>query len=502
VRFAFKRGTPPGSQARLIEVGTTGAVTQIAVYVDTDGTLSIGGFDASGAQVISISEIVYPQVPGPAYWSLEATPAGGGSTLYALVAVSPGATSGNTATATIAGAAGNVLSYQLNSDGLLTDTVAGQVQVQAAWASLFTLGNPLNAWQGETAAARFARLAAENGWQARVTGFPAYSAAMGPQGIATLQALLQECETADMGQMHEPRQCLGLGYRTLASMTAQSAALAVDYSAGEPGGVNGDGADSGLDPAYDDMLTRNDWTVTRGASIGSQGASVRAQLNDGSAMSVSPPPGGVGDYADTRTVNVQSDSQLADVAGWLVHAGTVDEYRWPVVPLNLARPEMAAHYFAALDLDVGDLLQVSNPPAMVLYDTVRQLMLGAAEKLGGFHYTMEFNCVPASPYDVIILDDPVYGRLDTDGSTVHSTAAYPQSSLSADTTGTFPLWSTDAGDDPFDVAASGMRLTVTAASGAGSPQSLTVTPAVNGVQKSLPAGADVRLWFPPVLALA
>jgi hypothetical protein len=85
---------------------------------------------------------------------------------------------------------------------------------------------------------------------------------------------------------------------------------------------------------------------------------------------------------------------------------------------------------------------------------------------------------------------------------VHATAAYPQSSLSADTTGTAPLWSTAAGDDPFDINVSGMRLTVTAVSGAGSPQALTVTPAVNGVQKTLTAGRDVRLWFPPVLALA
>ena len=46
-----------------------------------------------------------------------------------------------------------------------------------------------------------------------------------------------------------------------------------------------------------------------------------------------------------------------------------------------------------------------------------------------------------------------------------------------------------------------MRLTVTAASGSSSPQALTVTSAVNGVQKTLPAGADVRLWFPPILAL-
>jgi hypothetical protein len=497
VRFAYKRGTNPGSQARLIEVGTTGAVAQLAVYIDTDGTVSIGGWDAGGTQVISISEVAYPELPGPAYWSLEATPSGG-NTLYALVAMAPGAAAAHTETATIAGTAGNVLSYQLNSDGLLTDHVVGHVQVQAAWASLFAIGSPLNAWQGETAAARFARLAGENGWQARILGSPAASAAMGPQGTATLQALLQECEDADRGQASEPRQCLGLAYRTLASMTAQSAVLSLDYSQSQPGGVSGDGGDSGLDPAYDDLLSRNDWQLTRGSASGSQGATVRSQLNDGSTMSVT----GLGDYADSKTVNVLADSQLADVAGWMVHAGTADEYRWPVVPVNLARSEMAPLWWQAMQLEVGDYLSMSNPPSMVLYDVVKQLVLGTTEKLGGFYCTMEHCCVPESPYEVIILDDPVYGRLDTDGSVLHATATYPQSTLLVDTTGSFALWSAAASDDPFDIAISGMRLTVTSVTGSSNPLTFTVTPAVNGAQKTLTAGSDVRLWFPPILALA
>ena len=497
VRFALKRGTPAGGQVRLLAVGTTGAVTFLEVLVDPAGTVSLGGWDATGAQVISISAIAYPELPGPAYWSLEATPAGGGNTLYALVAVAPGAGTAHTAHATIAGAAGNVLSYQLNSDAALTDTVVGHVQVQSAWSSLFALGSPLNAWQGETAGARFARLAGENGWRARILGSPAASAAMGPQGLDTLASLLQECETADTGQVLEPRQCLGLGYRTAASMTAQSPALALDYAQAQPGGVNGDPADSGLDPAYDDLLSRNGWTVTRGASTGSQGATVKAQLNDGSVMSAAV----LGDYGDSRTANVASDSQLADVAGWLVHLGTVDEYRWPLIPVNLARPAMAALYYNALDLDVGDMAEVLNPPSTVTYDPVRQLVLGFTESLGGKHYAMEFNAVPASPYDVIVLDDLVYGRLDTDGSSLAAGVSSGATALSVATAGSFPLWTTDSGDFPFDIAIAGERVTVTNITGSSSPQSFTVTRSVNGVSKAQSSGADVRLWTPPVLAL-
>jgi hypothetical protein len=371
------------------------------------------------------------------------------------------------------------------------------VQVQSAVVSPFSLAGPLGAWNGEAAGTRFVRLATENGWPVRAKGSPALSALMGPQGAATLPVLLQECETADLGQLLEVRETAGLGYRTLASMCAQSAELTLSYTGSQPGGTSGSAGDSGLDPSYDDLLSRNDWTVTRGAASGTQGATVRAALSDGSLMST----GVLGDYGDTATVNVELDSQVPDVAGWKLHLGTVDEHRWPAIPVNLARTEMSALQAAAMAVDAGDMVTVTSLPATVLYDPAREIALGFTEQLGGFHWTMEYQCVPASPYDVIILDDPVYGRLDTDGSIVHATAAYPQSSLSADTTGTFPLWSTAAGDDPFDISVSGMRLTVTAVSGSSSPQALTVTPAVNGVQKTLPAGADVRLWFPPILAL-
>ena len=157
--------------------------------------------------------------------------------------------------------------------------------------NLFTATTPngvstgaLNGWAGEPAATRFARLAGENGYAARVIGAPVASAAMGAQAIDTLGNLLQACEDADRGQIFEPRQALALGYRTLASMYSQSPALTLDYSASEPGGADGNPDDSGLDPTYDDLLSRNDWTLTRSAGGGADGATFQYQLNDGSEM--------------------------------------------------------------------------------------------------------------------------------------------------------------------------------------------------------------------------
>jgi hypothetical protein len=173
-----------------------------------------------------------------------------------------------------------------------------------------------------------------------------------------------------------------------------------------------------------------------------------------------------------------------------------------VIPVNLARAEMTSLYWEALALGIGDYLQLENIPDVVLYDPVKQIVLGVKEALAGFHYTMEFNAVPESPYEVILLDDPVYGRVDTDGSTLHTSVSSSATSLSVDTASGFPLWTTTAADFPFDIAVGGERMTVTNITGSSSPQTFTVTRSVNGVSKAQSAGADVRLWFAPILSLA
>ena len=91
---------------------------------------------------------------------------------------------------------------------------------------------------------------------------------MGAQAIDTLGNLLQACEDADRGRSSSRGRRLALGYRTLASMYSQSPKLTLDYPSSEPGGADGNPDDSGLDPTYDDLLTRNDWTLTRSAGTG------------------------------------------------------------------------------------------------------------------------------------------------------------------------------------------------------------------------------------------
>ena len=509
---AFLMEIPSGAEtdtAVIASLTTGGTVQTLTLRYRTAGagSLELYGYDSTGTQLFDSGSIGGFAANGKQLLiAISLQNAGGGNITWHVDGWAPGAASPAGLSGSISGTIGAVTRVALNRDGTLTQTVLGHCAVLTAYQQLYNLfttttpnGVPtgaLNGWAGEPAAVRFARLAGENGYAARIIGAPAPSAAMGAQAIDTLGNLLQACEDADRGQIFEPRQALAIGYRTLASMYSQAPKLTLDYSAAEPGGADGSPDDSGLDPTYDDLLTRNDWTLTRSAGSGADGGTYQFQLNDGSEMSIT----GVGDYADTKSVNVLSDAQLPNVAGWMVHAGTVDEARWPVIPVNLARAEMASLYYTALDTDIGDHVQIVNAPDLVVYDPVDQIAFQVTEKLGGFHYVMEFNAVPELPYEVAIAST---ARADTAGSQLHTSYSSSAASFSVDVTAG-NLWITTAGFPsmfPFDINVAGERITVTAITGSSTPQTFTVTRAVNGVSKAQAADAPVALWSTPVAAL-
>lgn len=454
VRFLMKISTEPPTGARIMRVITTGTCMEVSVYYSAGGGLGIAGFAASGG--IFDSGVVAFGAVGEQLWvSIELQPGGGGTTNYSLVTLQPGATSGLATSGSFTGTIGNATAVYVDPFADMTGVTIGHISVQSAWESLFNLGQPFNAWQGEVAGHRFLRLCQENNIAARCYGPPDTTVPMGAQSPQTLPQLLQECEDADRGQLFEPRQALALGYRTQVSMLNQAAVATIDYSLAELGGAE-------LKPTTDDQYTKNDMTLQRGSGSVS-GATYRFVLADGSAMSVSPPPVGVGDYTDSKTVNVFADTQLPDEASWMVHVATVNEARWPILPVNMARAAVSGIFYTVQEADIGDYLAVINPPGQLPPDPVKQLALGTKETLGGYHYQIEFNAVPESPYETGIFDDPVYGRADTDGSVLAAAITSTATTLQAVTLDvTKPLWTTAAADFPFDIAVSGERMTATA----------------------------------------
>src|SRR5258707_3239915 len=277
------------------------------------------------------------------------------------------------------------VSVNANEVSPASGSVFGHIAVQGIQTDLSVLAGPLAAWAGEAAGTRFQRLCGEEGVGFRGQGRLSTSVPMGAQTQQILTSLLQECSDADRSVMLEPRQQLALGYRTLSSLRNQPAAVALDYAAAHLAGS--------LTPVEDDQTTANDVTVSR------QGGSSYRLIQATGPLSVQPPPAGVGAYsAGGATLNVASDSQAFHEAGWLLHMGTVDESRYPLIQLILARTAVAGLYYDLQDSDLADPITVANPPAWLPPEAISQLVQQATERLGRYMFDPGWTGGPASPF--------------------------------------------------------------------------------------------------------
>jgi hypothetical protein len=452
-------------------VGLRGRNSSGTVVVDT----GIGGFSLNGQLAQLSAELVQtgPDIQVAIYSMLVEESTAVGSTATA---------SGQTV--------GTVT--QLLVGGALASTAIGHIRVQTSSAAPidnFDLAQQLIAYAGEAASDRVARLCALIGLPYEQIGSSSAAVAMGTQLPATPLSLIDDCQVADDGILYESTATIGLGYRTRVSLENQAPALALDYAAFELAGVPS--------PVDDDRYARNDITVKR-----TGGSSARAIQTTG-PLSILQPPAGVGLYPDSITTNIESDADLPNQAGWRLHLGTVDEARYPQISVNLAHAAYVANPALrqqVLAVRPGDRLTIANPPSFLPPDAISQIVIGFSETIDQFQHHVTFNTVPESPYHTALLEDPVLGRLDTGGSQLAAGALPTDTTLQVATTAG-PLWTTNAGDWPFDIRIAGEQITVTAVSGAVSPQQFTVTRGVNGVVKALPITSDVRLNQPMTLAL-
>ena len=375
--------------------------------------------------------------------------------------------------------------FNANQALALSSTAVGHLSIQDYWTSLFSMYGALNAYDQEPAGIRHQRICGEEGLAFRSMGNLSNTVLMGPQTVETVSSLLQECADADQGIWYEPKQVLGWGYRTRASLANQIPAVTFDY--------NQDHLSDTLEPTVDDQVIKNDVTVTSQNG----GSSARAVLNDGSPTSV----GKIGRYDTEVTANVDN-SLLASQAGWLLWLLSCGQPRFQAINCDLANSSLASLYYSILQLDVGDRINVANPPVWLPPGVVDQLVKGTKETISSKAFTMAWNGIPCLPWNVAMFNDPVYGRFNTDGSQLASAVTSTGTTLSVATvTSGSPLWTTAGGDFPFNIAIEGEEITVTNITGSSSPQTFTVTRSVNGVVKSHPANAAVTLTPVPVLSL-
>lgn len=340
----------------------------------------------------------------------------------------------------------------INPNGNMGASVVGHIAVGLNGGVITGLASQSGGYVGEAAGRRIKRLCAEEGIPFRQTGDLDDSAAMGVQTLDTLLSLLADAADADMGILYEPRGLLGLGYRTRTSLYNQPVTLALNYA------TSGHVAPP-LDPVDDDLATRNDITISRAG-----GSSARAVLETGPLSVQDPEDGGAGLYATAETINVATDMQLSDYAGWRLHMGTWDETRYPSVHVNLLKA--AALIPAASRLEVGDRLTISHPPDWLPPDQIDLLGRGFTEVLKPFGWDIVTNCSPAGPWNVGVLDDPVLGRADTDGSSLAVAGTGAATALTVRSVADGPLWTTDPAEYPFDLRLGGETVTATACTNA------------------------------------
>lgn len=273
---------------------------------------------------------------------------------------------------------GPVGGYHADMDGL----ALGHISVWHTNASGQYAG-AIDAWSGETAAARLTRLAVEEDLPLTVLGAAADTERVGAQSLATLLDLLGSAADADGGILCERQDLLGLVYRPRRTLNNQPPALELDYAA------DGEVAPP-LDPVDDDQRVRNDVTVQRDG-----GSSARAVREDG-PLSTAAPPDGVGLYAESVKLSLADDQQAAPIAAWRLHLGTWDAPRYPAVHVNLAAaPHLAA---AVCQVMPGDRITISNPPPWLPPETIDLLVMGWSETIGVNEWDITFNCVPGAPW--------------------------------------------------------------------------------------------------------
>lgn len=471
----------------VILVYTTGSVRRWELSYGAGGTLRLRAFDPDGTQLLDTGPIGFAVNGKRLLLSVELRQIGS-AVGWNMLTLEPGAASGLQWSGTLSnntiGRAGTVI---ISPTGGIKEVAVGHVSVQNKITSLFDLGDQLAAWVGEPAGSRIARLCREEGISFTWVGDLNSTALMGPQRPGQLLDLLFEAADADMGILYEPKNLLGIGYRTRESLYNQSPAATLDYAGGHIAPP--------LEPVDDDQALRNDITVSRPG-----GSSARAVLETG-PISVQPPPAGVGRYDEEVQVSVYHDLDLPDQAGWRLRLGTVNETRYPKLAVNLTSPHVytdSSLMGDLVDLDLGDLVVMTGLPAWLPPGDVSQIVQGYEEVVGPFEWVITANCTPGSPWTVGVYDG-ADSRYQPHSTVLASSVNASTTTIPIDTP-VGPLWSTTA--NGYDILVGGERMTVVAVgSPSGTVQNLTVIRSVNGVSKSHAAGTPVQMFIPTVYAL-
>ncbi|MFD3717281.1 hypothetical protein [Streptomyces sp. NPDC058674] len=474
ISFVYLQPTFPATDSMVLDFDTSGTAARISITVGPT-LIKLRGYSAAGALVLTHDS-------GNLGWAgsewrrfdITATDLGGGNAEFHLGWVTVGG-GGFQSNATIAASVGTVTNIRTGYGADVADMRIGHLVVFPT-SSTDVFSSADSGYAREMAGLRAMRLASEEGLPLTMLGAAYQTTRMGPQRPDTLLDLLDECEAAEGGILAEDRTRLGVTFRARSTLYSQPPKLTVSYGQLAPP----------LEPTDDDRWLRNDRSVTREG-----GSSARAVLASGPLSTAA-----VGVYDDSTTLSLGADTQLPQIAAWLLHLGTWDESRYPRVTIYLHKhPSLIPGVSALLP---GDVIRITDLPRWLPPGPLDLIVEGAEETFKTFEWTITLACSPAGPWKTALADDLVYARAGTLGSTLASGITATATTLSV-ATAAGPLWTTT--DEPVDIVIGGEVMTATTITGASSPQTFTVVRSVNGVTKPHLASAPVDLALPARAAL-
>ncbi|MEU1554306.1 hypothetical protein ABZ517_16505 [Streptomyces scabiei] len=492
VAFVYKVGSLPSTLTEILRVNVKSSVLGYVVLsasstgirlepFDTDGT-SVGGFTLTTGTAVAGFQNQWNQ--------LRIRCADNGANVdFTMNWIGVDGTGWFLTTTGTAVNPGNVRNVQINS--LSADYIGISLghMIVVDENNTFAFNDPIDGFSGETANTRVGRVLLEEDISRIVLdgSLDRSSELVGPQRVQTLFDIIQNATDADGGVFYERREVIGVAYRDRASLENQPVRLTLPYA----------DVMAPLEPTDDDQHIQNDITVSR-----VDGSSSRVEQETGPLNTQEPgtDPDAVGRYAATYTLDLNSDDQTEQIAAWKLHLGTWDESRYPVVRVNLARnPEYIA---AATRVDIGDRIQITNPPAWLPPGTIDLMVQGYKETMDQYTWAIEYNCAPYGPWVVAEADNEL-ARANTAGCELAEDLDTTETGIDVTTT-SGPRWvdsATYASDFPFDVVIGGEVMTVTAITGTTTSQTMTVTRSVNGIVKSHTTGDAVSLAVPSYIAL-
>ena len=436
----------------IMQLGTTGTIAKWKFQVRNDGAM-IRGYLRDGSLSVEqgVSLDMTEHINHWVRWRFEASTDGLNVDWVATWIPIGGA--GGEFSGTYSGTVGRASAIS-GVDGLSSDIEGLAWGHLAVFDSIgVTIFNSADhGFTGEDAISRFERLCDEAGERYILSGCRDDVPDMGAQRPDKLVDLLSETATADRGFMLDGRDWADFNAFKFVSKNAlynQAPVLTLDYG-------GSDGLVTPMEPVDDDLYLKNAVTAIR-----ERGSQEYVELEEGDLT-----PARVGLYDTSRTVNIDSDHELVHIAGWELHLGSWNEERYPSINLKL---QAAPHLIAdVLNLDVGSRIRITNARSSSDNDWIppgdlELIVRGYREEMAQYVWEFEFQCIPARPWDIVLLDNlaQAWNHVDTDSSELAEALTETETGVEL-FTNSGPTWTDDIEDMPYQLTVGGEVVTVIA----------------------------------------